>query len=169
MSGTIIFAPHVDDEVIGCWGLLNADEEPAIVAYCSKLVGVRRVEAVNAAKTLGFIMKQARGELPDFIRNVIVSLSIDGICWAPDPHWELHPLHKLVGILVRETCASQGVRFGTYSTNMNAPYIRALTPARQAGKRVAMESLYPSQRELWKSDHKYFLFEGRAEWNPPVA
>ena len=170
MTDHLIFAPHVDDEVIGCWSLLEQAQASKLVVYCSIPSKERRLEAQWAAEKLGFtfaVLKKERS-LSALILAAVQSVPKNGVCWAPDPQWEWHPLHKVVGTLVREACTHTQTRYGTYSTNMNVPYLKTLTARESYHKRDVLDNCYPSQQSLWCTDHRYFLFEGRVEWNPPA-
>jgi len=168
MTSHFIFAPHVDDEAIGCFQLLRQADH-CLVIYCEKPTKQRRKEADAAAKAFSFGYVFADDEpLEDVIHGTISTMSEEAICWAPDPHWELHPLHKIVSSLVYVNCLRYDIRFGTYTTNMNTPYLRQLTAQESYEKCETLNKIYPSQAGLWETDHKYFLFEGRVEWNPPV-
>jgi hypothetical protein len=92
----------------------------------------------------------------------------DLVAWCPDPHWELHPAHKDAGSTVVRRANEEGYRVGTYSTSMNVPYLEELRHAESLEKRRVLDKCFPSQNTLWQYDHRYFLFEGRVEWNPPV-
>ena len=63
---------------------------------------------------------------------------------------------------VGESLARQGLDIIFYTTNMNAPFMREVKDPEM--KRVALNAVYHSQRDLWKYDHKYFLFEGYSKW-----
>lgn len=167
----VIFAPHVDDEVIGCFTLLRGAPDDCLVVYLDVAPVKRRAEAVESSHYLRFKTSFASANDSHWSEAVHTYLTLvdyrKAVWWAPDPHWELHPFHKDVGARVRAECARFGRRFGTYSTNMNAPYIRELDINEMSEKKDALRS-YPSQASLWEHDHRYFLFEGRVEWNPPV-
>lgn len=171
----VIFAPHPDDELIGCWRMLRtkARARHCLVVYVDACDMVRRAEAEGASKALGFHMDalEYSTDLASYVETLRSRIHLTPelksiTLWAPDPHWELHPLHKLVGSHVHAVALRAGVRFGTYSTNMNAPYLGQIADPEH--KRAALDKYYPSQQSLWEHDHRYFLFEGRALWNPPV-
>lgn len=50
----LILAPHADDEVLGCGGLLAKYPEECVVAVCSTPTEQRRREAVRAQDILGY-------------------------------------------------------------------------------------------------------------------
>lgn len=53
-SARLILAPHADDEVMGCGGLLAKYPEQCVVAVCSTPTEQRRREALRAQKVLGY-------------------------------------------------------------------------------------------------------------------
>lgn len=164
----LILCPHVDDEVIGCWSVLSPKmphDSPVIIAYMSRgMTDERTKEAYqlphefNAAVDIFNLV-----HLPEYL----FSNSFSQV-YAPDPHWEAHPDHKRIGAVAWAWCQDRHVSFYSYSTNMNVPYLRELLPAQQHAKRSALDRLFPSQADLWKFDHRYFLFEGISLWNPGV-
>lgn len=180
MQRHVIFAPHVDDELIGCSSLLfksACGDSKVIVAYCDpdNFHGKRGKEAQKAADKFKFRVEfRSQGEdLIEFCARVVESQSDEHnrddlpdlpICWAPDDHFDAHPFHKQVGAIVFTYCRQFNVRYGTYTTNMNTPYTQELASDRATRKRDLLDMLYPSQKSLWKHEHKFFLFEGRAEW-----
>ncbi len=50
----LIIAPHADDEVLGCGGLLAKYPDECVVAVCSIPSHIRREEAANARRVLGY-------------------------------------------------------------------------------------------------------------------
>jgi hypothetical protein len=81
--------------------------------------------------------------------------------YFPDPSNEVHPLHRAYGFQ-GESMARMGLDVTFYTTLMNVPYIHEV--ADPGDKKMLLESCYPSQADLWKYDHKYFLFEGYYKW-----
>jgi hypothetical protein len=45
---------------------------------------------------------------------------------------------------------------------MNAPYIHEVNLPDD--KKYLLDQVYPDQKDLWKYDYKYFLFEGYCKW-----
>lgn len=50
----LVIAPHADDEVLGCGGLLSKYGEESVVAVCSIPSATRREEAARARDVLGY-------------------------------------------------------------------------------------------------------------------
>jgi LmbE family N-acetylglucosaminyl deacetylase len=143
---TLILAPHVDDEVIGCWSVLNDDNRDITVLYCFELTPTRVAEAKHAASQFGF--------LPLFHLDTILP------CHVGDPGYEYteiyvpsrrdwHADHQSVNRQWR----SKATHF--YSVDMAHG---VLLPDSEK-KRYALDALYPSQWTLWNHDDKYWLFE----------
>ena len=166
----LIIAPHPDDEVIGCSRLLTP--ETRVLFTTSKAwTEERKKEATLLAKALSFrvivpctLARSRSGSLEEMWREHGSDLCV----FAPDPVWETHPDHVDIGCQIRTLSREMDFRFFTYTTNMRAPYVEELSKG-EALMKKDMLAFYESQSDLWKYDHRYFLFEGIAEWNPTVA
>ena len=90
-----------------------------------------------------------------------VFLNRNNTFYFPDPIYENHPKHREWGF-IGESLARSGIEVIFYTTNMNAPYIHEVEKSIE--KRQLLDKVYKSQSELWRFDHKYFLFEGRCRW-----
>lgn len=146
-----ILAPHVDDEVVGCYRLLDAGEVDAVY-YGFELSDTRWKEAEACAKRFGFQPYRLFGrgsphasplEIPSVHTLLVV------------PHIkDHHPDHKKVSRYARHLHYPKKY----YSVDMNVE-MEALTPEFQRDKKAALIDLFPSQKELFLSDQKYYLFE----------
>jgi hypothetical protein len=151
MKKPVIYAPHCDDEIIGCFELLKF--EPIIIYDSENMDAIRKSEAETLKKY--YEVSQI------FTEKYVFEGFEDHQIYIPDPIYELHPKHRQLG-QIGESLARAGYNIIFYNTNMNAPYIHeCIDPV---GKRELLNLVYPSQEELWKYDHKYFLFEGRCKW-----
>jgi hypothetical protein len=146
---SLIIAPHADDEIIGCFEVLQAGGE-VIVAFPTSVV-LR--EASQSAEFFGF----SRMLLHNLGNIDLKQYTI----FIPDAYFELHPLHRELGGKVHEF-RRLGLNVVCYSTNMNAPYIREVQDV--VAKQRALTSCYPEKSSLWAYDHKYFLFEGHCKY-----
>ena len=170
----IIFAPHVDDEAIGCWSALSRNwrglGDDVRVAYCEPINPIRRLERDLASEQVGFgfhVIDPKEETLYEYLSEVLLLFAGEiSAVYAPDPHFELHPLHKTVGVMVHHLCRRRDIPFRAYSTNMNVPYLKELTKEEASEKKDFLDLCYPSQSSLWERDHRYWLFEGIAQWNP---
>lgn len=152
-SKSIIWAPHPDDEIIGCYEVLMRDN-PAII-YSGDIENARREEALKLREHVP-IGPQL------FLMTVPPSLMLkSNTFYFPDPVEEFHPQHREVGFM-GEQIARAGYNVIFYSVNMQAKYIHR-SPDAQAKKEL-LDKVYPSQKDLWKYDNKYFLFEGYCKW-----
>jgi hypothetical protein len=151
----IIIAPHFDDELIGCYEILTNPIIKPIIIYMQDDIE-RKQEALSLKKYLDNIQVQLfQKSIPTMFLNP------SNILYFPDHSYEIHPEHRKWGA-VGEDYLRQGLNIHFYSTNMNAPYIHEVKEFKQ--KRHLLEKVYPGQKNLWKYDHKYFLFEGRCKW-----
>ena len=146
----IIIAPHPDDEIIGCWEILN---------------GVKKISVFypNGAD------EGALRACSKFKFNIITELKWDLYCalLAPDPIFETHPDHRQWGHYAENILRKGWSDVFFYSVNMQAPYIKKTVNPEK--KKADLNACYPEKYELWKYDHKYFLFEGRCSWNPIIG
>ena len=150
---SIIWAPHADDEIIGCYEVLIRDH-PAII-YSGDLDNKRREEALKLREHV-----EIGPQL--FLMTVPPSLMQKGnTFYFPDPVEEWHPQHREVGFM-GEQLARGGYNVIFYSVNMQAKYIHRAPDA--TAKKELLDKVYPSQADLWKYDNKYYLFEGYCKW-----
>lgn len=153
---TIIIAPHPDDEIIGCYSVLINKEISPIIIYTADVDNERRKEATNLKKFLPHIKAQLfQKEIPLALQNPFATI------YTPDPSTEIHPEHRRIGAIC-ETILRQGMDVIFYTTNMNVPYLYEVPTWRD--KRNLLNKTYPSQKTLWSTDFRYFLFEGYCKW-----
>ena len=153
----VIVAPHPDDEIIGCYKYLTSTEEYAkkAIIYSGELDTKRKEKALKLKDHIQVDMQLFQNHVPQtFIDPKNVYL-------FPDPIYEVHPSHRSWG-LQGESLGRSGYNVIFYSTLMNAPYIYEV--AKPEEKRKLLEKVYPDQKDLWKYDYKYFLFEGYNKW-----
>ena len=149
----VIFAPHVDDEMIGCWSIL-AEKLVDKVYYFYDLDPHRIDEAWGAADTFGFEPVFINYEKTDSEWNDCIREDIkDKILLIPSIK-DAHPDHKEVN--------AYGKRFNVekrfYSVDMNHK-TELLSENSRFAKRGNLDVCYPSQKSLWATDAKYYLFE----------
>lgn len=144
VKNNVIFAPHIDDEVIGCWRLLNFGTV-ASVYYFFDITSRRLDEAENVAKHFGFSLYAVKlGDRLDIPEHMTIHLPN-----IADAH--LH--HKLVNYYGKSLPNPKKY----YSVDMNVPF-DVLSEQERRQKLDAL-SRYPSQSKLLTSDDKYSLFE----------
>lgn len=159
MNGDIIIvAPHIDDEMIGCFSILCNQEIEPIIIYTSICNEERKQEALLLKKYLPNVKIQMfTKHIPSQFMSPLNSF------YFPDPCFETHPEHRRVGMIGEEILRDKickEVIF--YSTNMSAPYIHEISNANY--KKNMLNKIYKSQKSLWEYENKYFLFEGYCKW-----
>jgi len=152
---SIIMAPHPDDEIIGTFEILN-NQTKKIIIYDEETSKQRRLEALNLKNYFPQIIKQ---EFLSSFPQKYVSKNI--IYYFPDPINEIHPKHRYWGNM-GEVMARAGFDVIFYSTIMNVSWIHEV---KHPGKKLSyLNLIYSSQKDLWKYEHKYFLWEARYKW-----
>jgi hypothetical protein len=137
----LIVAPHIDDEMIGCWSVMNRPDIDLTVNYVYELFDTRKEDAAIAAHMFGF--RSVWGELPlDHARS-----GYDEVYVPSRRDW--HEDHQRVNRRYRHWATH------FYSVDMgNGVLLRDCE-----NKRIALNTCYPSQRKLWTNNDKYWLFE----------
>jgi LmbE family N-acetylglucosaminyl deacetylase len=147
-----IWAPHPDDEIIGCYSVLVSKLRGEVTVFFGELdEGVAR--SVNL---FGFVPMSYPSDNRDYFKYDIV--------YAPDPSTDFHPRHQALGHSAQLLFRLGGIkRLIHYTTSMQAPYIFEVKDPE--GKRNALSGCYPEKSDLWRYDHRYWLFEGYNEWH----
>jgi hypothetical protein len=146
----VIFAPHIDDEVIGCFRLLES-RVVSKVYYFYDITDARKSEAINCAAHYGFE--------PIFVGQVASSalnIPSDVIILAPNIS-DNHPHHKEINRLAKSLSNKKKY----YSVDMVGRF-DVLSLMEQARKKIALNNLFPSQQALFTNE-KYYLFESLVE------
>lgn len=154
-SVPVIIAPHGDDEIIGCFEIL--DRIPIIV-YSDRKRSERYSEITNLNKYCD-IYEQVFLTSFKLPKRLLSKTAMT--YYFPDPMYELHPLHRRWGS-IGEQMARSGYDVIFYTTNMQVPYIHECK--NPIAKKGLLDCVYPSQQNLWMFENKYFLFEGRCKW-----
>lgn len=152
----VIIAPHPDDEIIGAYETLVEPSNKITVIYSGDTESKRREEALKLREhftTVKAQLFQTTIPQPYLQRNTTF--------YFPDPIYEIHPDHRQWGF-IGESLARGGFDIIFYSVIMNAPYIHKVNDTNK--KEELLNKVYPSQKDLWKYDKKYVLFEGKCKW-----
>ena len=152
-SETVIISPHFDDAEIGNWEIITNPLIKPIIIYMQQNDEERKNEALKLKDMLDNIQVQLfQKTVPQMF------LSPRNTLYFPDHINEFHPDHREWGFYGEELFR-QGLNVIFYSINMQAPYIHKVKKSKE--KKEFLDKLYPSQKDMWKYDHKYFLWEGR--------
>ncbi len=146
-KSSILFAPHCDDEIIGCWSALNAGLIDTV--YFASHDAVRRKEAELSSQVFGFkavFKKPTLEELGEFKVAYLPAIT------------DTHPDHKKLNRKWRLTCLKLGIKVKYYSVDLQDCASKTLVKNHQS-KLAALNKIYPSQSSLWQTDASYYLFE----------
>ncbi len=151
-SETIIISPHYDDEIIGSYEIISNPEINSIIIYTT-VDKIRMEESLKLKDELENIQVQ-------LFQKAIPPMFLDpkNILYFPDPIYEFHPEHRKLGAYGEELFR-QGLNIIFYSINMQAPYIHEVKQSKN--KKELLNKIYPSQKDMWKYEYKYFIWEGR--------
>jgi hypothetical protein len=145
MANIVILAPHVDDELIGCYSILNDGKYRVTqVIYFYDLDDIRKEEALAAADFYNF-------DVSFDGYDAIIDRTV--ILYAPNVA-DAHPHHKAVNQYAKALANTKMY----YSVDMNRDFT-VLDEYDQKSKLTLLKHLYPSQQKLFDSDAKYHLFE----------
>lgn len=168
VNALLVLAPHPDDEVFGCGGLLALAVQQGVrvqvVVVSDGAAGgnavVREQECRSAAHILGyghdedslqFWRLPDRGLVPDaaLVDRIRLAIAASRVDWvlAPSP-FEIHPDHRAVCEAATLACAGMDVRLGYYEVGQALMANRLVNiSAVQALKQQAMRS-FASQLEV---------------------
>lgn len=151
----IIISPHCDDEIIGTYNELITYKN-IIIIYPDYKTEERQKESQNLRKYLTDVnlTQLYTQDIPP------VFLNKDFLYFFPDVN-DIHPSHRYWASIGEKLCRDK-YEVVFYTTNMNVPWIYEVKESDK--KKLMLDSVYTSQRDLWKYDYKYFLFEGKNKW-----
>lgn len=144
----IILAPHIDDEMIGCYQLILSGNINRII-YFFDLTDERRKEALDFCSSFGILC--------DF-SGTTANIQLDDILFVPSIS-DSHPHHKIVNGYAKSLPNKKFY----YSVDMTNP--KLLDPVLQENKLKDLIKYYPTQHNLIISDDKYHLFEKISEYD----
>jgi hypothetical protein len=152
MKKYVVVAPHPDDELIGCYHLFRKKLVKKVLYYnLNRMSKARQKEAVNFCKDMGveynILTDSSISELSK-TETYLIPFSTDH-----------HPEHKWIHSLFKHHFTN----IGFYSIDMNNDFVRELDEKDKTAKKRMLDTYFPSQKSLWKSDWKYWMFEGIVE------
>lgn len=145
----ILIAPHPDDELIGCYSLIEKGliDTVLYIDPSPSRFALAQLTGVELGFTPGYLEFK---QLCDYLEK-----NPSHTYLVPDIK-DGHLLHKAINCVARLS----GCHLGYYSTEMNTGYVKELSAEMKKEKLLALNKFYPDQSSLWKYDWKYWLFEG---------
>lgn len=157
----VIVAPHADDELIGCFSLLDKRSVHTVVVPNQ----TAKKEMFPCQDMYGFEIQI--GDELNIYNLAVFARELGGNIFFPDPIHEYHHAHRFWGAQGEKVYRQGQHNVAFYTVNMMAPYVSdSYIPTR---KKAKLDVCYPGKKDLWKYDHKYFLFEGYSQWLNPAA
>lgn len=154
MGEIVIVAPHPDDELIGCFEVLNSSRS-TVVIYPKSTSDDRRRETENLTENFQ-VTTLFEDKIPDRF------LGQNNTFYFPDPIYEYQPDHRECGAVGESLARHSKEDVIFYSINMIAHYVHKV--AFPTVKEDYLNKIYPSQKSLWKYEKKYVLYEGYCKW-----
>jgi len=153
MKNVLIIAPHIDDELIGCWSVFNNPENNISVVWLCELTDTRKHEGLTlkGLSVNGWI--KASIDRLEFghenVTHIIESYKPEEVYVASrkDSHIE----HKIANSLFR--------KYATHFYSVDMVEGRYIGEEESKLKRYALDVTFPSQMNLWATNAKYYLFE----------
>jgi LmbE family N-acetylglucosaminyl deacetylase len=176
-----ILAPHVDDEMIGCYTKLLTGHVSG-VHYFFDLTEERQQEAIRASQFYGFLLTFSHApdamlsmmSLDNAIHRIMRQYHTANTIWLVPDITDVHHHHKMVNWTARKVAhrltagGASKVQLEFYSIDMSSPSVVPLPSHIASQKKEALLQNYPSQFSLFQNE-KYFLFEGYSRDNTRSA
>jgi len=155
----IVFSPHIDDEVIGCFEALNRGLITDVV-YFYDITEERKREALASAARFGFtpwFCNIKHGEYAEIPVDIHTDIRAEDSIFCTTTK-DSHPQHREVNRIAREYKMRRGCDLVFYTVDMES-FQKPLPPVLRNAKKEALAELFPSQSALLENE-KYHLFEG---------
>jgi hypothetical protein len=157
MRNILIIAPHIDDELIGCWSVFNNPENNISVVWLCELTDTRKHEGLTlkGLSVNGWI--KASIDRLEFGQENVTHI-IEG--YKPEEVYvtsrkDSHIEHKIANSLFR--------KYATHFYSVDMVGARYIGEEESKLKRYALDVTFPSQMSLWATNAKYYLFESIAQ------
>jgi hypothetical protein len=144
----LIIAPHIDDELIGCWSLFDNPENEISVVYLYELTNTRILEALSLIK-YPFKAKIENVEFGEQNVEKLFDKNLTQQVYIPSRK-DSHLDHKTVNAHYRKIATF------FYSVDMQGG---KFLQEKAQEKLAVLNAIYPSQKSLWENNAKYYLFE----------
>jgi hypothetical protein len=136
----VIYAPHCDDELIGCYSLISQKVITHVVVSDCKFERLSELAILADYKDFKIFTDQ---NFPDIeIEHAFIPSAFD-----------THPLHQSV-----RNSARKGTFNWYYSVDLQNSRDKIELPTWE-NKLHWLNFIYPSQKSLWENDASYYLFE----------
>ena len=142
----IILAPHLDDEIIGCFSVMNEVDKVVYYTYDYRESQINKFP-------IEWQDKYVRGDAFD-----LSALGSGDIVYVPS-RFDLHPFHKVVRHKILD---NHKVTKMFYSIDMNVPWLEEEQEPRR--KLDVLKQMFPGE-DLFEKNAKYWLFKSIKEYD----
>lgn len=165
-TSLVVCAPHVDDEVIGCYTALveaNYKKLDVHIIYFFETDEKRKAEALAACvrfKATPHFLKDSGDDISEWWKGILKKVGTAAHFLVPT-RFDQHPDHKYVNRFVFGQLMkySYPATIGFYSVDMSVPGTQPLVIKHRDDKKAVLYELYPSQHAYFESNAKCYLFE----------
>ena len=137
----VILAPHLDDEIVGCYSILDED---CVVVYWH--------EDYRTPPDIGVEFVRFDGNSEEVERIIEDAAEV----YIPSKH-DYHPLHKEVNAWAEQNIPEEGCIKYWYSVEMNVPWLQEEEDPE--GKQLFLKAHYPDEHTTLNKSDKYWLFK----------
>jgi len=156
----LVVVAHPSDESIGLFTLRKSIVAVALWNQIEKIPEHRMEELYRLARDMGW---EVYDDVVSAVVDEMIAKKLVDTVAVPSLN-SRHPAHLLTATAVFEQWLNSwrydGIRLMLYDVEMNEPWRIPLSTFTANEKKEFLLKYYPSWKDLWLYDNKYWLFEG---------